>query len=59
MERSNGMVDMHAFTNIQAQLLLSLWNVVVVAHIYPPVTRQRQMITYWMVRTLVITMTTL
>ena len=33
--------------------------VVVVAHIYPSVTRQRQMLTCWMIRTLFITPTTL
>ena len=33
--------------------------VVVVAHIYPPVTGQRQMLTCWMIRTLFITRTTL
>ena len=33
--------------------------IVVVAHIYPPVTGQRQTLTYWTIRTLFITTTTL
>ena len=32
--------------------------VVVLAHIYPPVIGQRQMLTYWTIRTLFITTTT-
>ena len=39
-------------------LVTNAWNgsvVVVVAHIYPPVTGQRQMLTYWTIRTLFIT----
>ena len=33
--------------------------VVVVAHIYPPVTGQRQTLTYWTIRTLFVEVTTL
>ena len=32
--------------------------VVVVEHVYPPVTKQRQMLTYWTIRTLFIAVTT-
>ena len=35
-----------------------LLDVVVVAHIYPPVTGQRQTLTCWTIRTLLITRTT-
>ena len=43
---------------ILESLYYQLIVVVVVAHIYPSVTRQRQTLTYWTIRTLFITTTT-